>query len=219
MRTIHSFVRRAGRLTPGQARARTVLLPQYGVPDEGELHPAALFPGLNVAVLEIGFGNGASLLAQALAAPEVGFLGVEVHPPGVGQLLAGIAAQQLTNVRVVEGDVLSLLPTRLVPASWDGVQIFFPDPWPKMRHHKRRLIQPALLALLKRVLKPDGWVSLATDWADYGLHMQAVFAADPTWQPQATPPLGFPHRPGTKFERRGQRLGHAVLDLYYQRVK
>lgn len=216
MRTIQSFVRRAGRLTPGQARARQEGLPHYGLPETGALAPVVLLPLQTAWVLEIGFGNGESLLAQAQLAPEVGFFGIEVHPPGVGRLLAGVAAAQLRNVRVWEGDVVPLLHERLTPASLDGVQIFFPDPWHKLRHHKRRLIQPELLTLLKRVLRPGGWVAMATDWADYAVHMQAVFAADTQFAVLAHIPAPFPPRPETKFERRGRRLGHVMVDLCYR---
>lgn len=216
MRTIQSFVRRAGRLTPGQARARTQGLPQYGLPETAICCRETLFPLQQAWVMEIGFGNGESLLAQAQQAPEVGFLGVEVHPPGVGRLLAGITAASLNNVRVWEGDVVLLLQTRLPAAQLDGVQIFFPDPWHKLRHHKRRLIQPEFLALLKSALRPGGWVALATDWADYAVQMQAVFAADGQFTPLAQLPAPFPARPETKFERRGRHLGHGVVDLCYR---
>jgi tRNA (guanine-N7-)-methyltransferase len=164
--------------------------------------------------LEIGFGMGGSLAAMAAAEPERRFLGVEVHTPGVGALMAALEDQGLTNVRVLEGDVVQALDRLFQPRSLDRVQIFFPDPWPKKRHHKRRLIQPPFLEQLASLVRPGGHLWLATDWVPYAEAMGEALAQVPVWK--ALP--AAPARPETRFERRGLRKGHVVVDLFLERL-
>jgi len=217
---IRSFVRREGRLTPAQHHALTTYWPDYGLDSQGsvlDLHH--VFGRTAPRVLEIGFGDGAALLSMAQAQLEVDFIGIEVHRPGVGRLLRHLAEQRLTNVRVVCGDAVPFVQQRLAPASLDRINLFFPDPWPKKRHHKRRLIQPALVALLAERLKPDGLLHLATDWLPYAEWMLAVLTAEAKLINQTdnyadSPTAG---RPLTKFERRGLSLGYPVRDLLFRR--
>jgi tRNA (guanine-N7-)-methyltransferase len=221
-RPIRSYVLREGRMTPGQQRAFEQLWPRFGVAFDGRsaLDLAALFGNDRPVVLEIGFGNGEALAELAARHPETNYLGIEVHGPGVGHLLLALEQRQLDNVRVLRHDALEVLEHGLPPHSLAGVQLFFPDPWPKKKHHKRRIVQPALLDLLDRVLAPGGSFHAATDWQDYAEHMLAVLEADPRFENTAgtgryaARPAG---RPETKFERRGQRLGHGVWDLVYRR--
>lgn len=222
-RQVRSFVLREGRLTPGQDRAFRELWPRFGVDwQPGErLDLPHLFGNSHPVTLEIGFGNGESLAAMAAAAPERNFLGLEVHRPGVGHLLLALEQAGLDNVRVLRADAVALLEQGLPPASLDSVQLFFPDPWPKKRHHKRRIVQPAFIASVARVLVPGGCFHLATDWAPYADWMLERLEADSAhFENTAGPGRTCPrpaHRPETKFERRGQRLGHAVFDLIYRR--
>ncbi len=221
-RTIKSFVLRQGRLTPAQGRALERLLPRFGIPQgEGPLDLAALFGNPRPVTLEIGFGDGESLAAMAEAAPGLNFLGVEVHRPGLGHLLRRIEEKGLSNVRVAYGDAVELLARRIGPASLDRILLFFPDPWPKGRHHKRRLVQPAFADVLATRLRPEGIWHLATDWADYAAHMREVLEAHPAFEnvhgPGAFAPVRPAWRPETKFERRGLRLGHGVWDMVYRR--
>jgi tRNA (guanine-N7-)-methyltransferase len=223
-RTVRSYVRREGRITPGQQRAMDSLWPRYGVPLEtgaARLDPGSLFGNDRPVVLEIGFGNGDSLAAMAQAHPEWNYLGIEVHRPGVGRLLQTLDVQEITNVRVLERDAVEILRDALPAASLDRVQLFFPDPWPKKKHHKRRIVQPAFLDLLYRVLKPGGIFHAATDWEHYALHMLAVLDADARFANLAGRGSFSPRpadRPLTKFEDRGKRLGHGVWDLLYRRL-
>ncbi len=208
-------------MTPSQRRALERLWPRYGLPDSGPIDPAALFGPGRPVTLEIGFGNGESLAAMAAAAPEAGFLGIEVHRPGIGHLLLAIERAGLTNLRLLEGDAVTLLGQRLAPASLDRILVFFPDPWPKQRHHKRRLIQPPFARLLAERLRPGGLLHLATDWEDYARQMLAVLDAEPLLSNQAGRGRFSPRppdRPLTRFERRGQRLGHGTRDLLYRRL-
>jgi len=220
MNGLRSFVLRTGRATKAQERAMAVLLPHYGLPDQGVLDLDSCFGRSAPRYLEIGFGMGGALLAMAAAHPEQDYLGVEVHTPGVGCLLQGLEQQALTNVRVICSDAVGVLRDQLSAQSLDGIYIFFPDPWHKTRHHKRRLISPTFVQSLARVLKPEGLLHLATDWADYARHMLKVLEAEPAFiNPQgagvyAERPAA---RPLTKFEARGQRLGHGVWDLIYRR--
>ena len=226
-RAVQSFVLREGRLTAGQQRAFTTLWPRFGVEwrPGTRLDPAALFDPPRPVVLEIGFGNGESLAAQAQAAPERGFLGLEVHRPGVGHLLLTIERLGLTNLRVLRQDARALLrapPNGGLPdASLAGVQLFFPDPWPKKRHHKRRIVQPDFMQDVARVLVPGGFFHAATDWAPYAEHMLAVIEGEPALFENSAGAGRFAERPAgrplTKFERRGERLGHRVVDLVYRR--
>ncbi len=222
MRTIRSFVRREGRLTPGQQKALDELWPDFGLDDSGEeLDLQALFGRDAPRVLEIGFGNGASLADMAKAQPEQDFIGVEVHRPGVGQLLKSIQTESLTNVRVACTDAVELLKRRIRNQSLDRIQIYFPDPWHKKRHNKRRIIQPAFVNVLADKLKHGGYLHLATDWEDYAIQMLADVSGNERFHNTSLTGdyIERPaYRPLTKFEQRGHRLGHGVWDLLFKRV-
>ena len=221
-RPIRSFVTRAGRVTAAQQRALAELAPKYAVGAEaqGPLDLARLFARAAPCTLEIGFGNGENLVALAHAHPERNYLGVEVHRPGVGRLLLAVEERQLANVRVICQDAVEVLERRIAPASLAEILILFPDPWPKKRHHKRRLIQAPFVALLERALAPGGVLRLATDWQPYALEMLAALGAAPGLVNLAAGG-GFAPRPAermpTRFERRGVRLGHEVWDLAFSR--
>ena len=220
-RHVRSFVLRAGRLTQAQARALDVLWPLYGAEfSSTPLDLDAIFQRRAPRALEIGFGAGEALLAFAHEHREYDCLGIEVHPPGVGHLLLGVEREQLTNVRVIAHDAVEVLAQALPPQSIDLIHIFFPDPWPKKRHHKRRLIQPVFVRLLERALSVTGEVRLATDWEDYAMQMRAVFEDTATFENVHGAHAFAPRadvRPLTRFEVRGQRLGHGVWDLHYRR--
>lgn len=220
-RPLRSFVRREGRFTASQRRAIDQLLPRYGLPDgNGLLNLAQLFARQAPLTVEIGFGNGESLLAMALAQPEQNFIGIEVYRPGQGRLLSRVEEQGLDNVRVCGDDAVTLLETRFADASLDRVLIFFPDPWPKKRQQKRRLIQPPFTALLTRKLKPGGQLFLATDWQNYAEQMMTVLEATAGLVNVHGPGHYAPRlalRPLTRFEQRGQRLGHGVWDLHFRK--
>jgi tRNA (guanine-N7-)-methyltransferase len=222
MRKVRSFVRRPGRATPAQRRALTETLPRYGVADKGErLDLAALFARDARRVLDIGFGDGEALVTNALNNPAVDYLGVEVHEPGIGHLLLLLQHAGAANVRVVARDAADVLPQLVPDSSFDVVDLFFPDPWPKKRHHKRRLVQPPFVAEIARVLKPGGFLHVATDWADYARHTREVLAGSTQLAPVDVAELreeALAVRPPTKFERRGRRLGHDVADLFYRRT-
>jgi len=220
-RPIRSFVTRAGRITAAQQRALADLWPAYGSDfAAGTLDLPALFGRRAPCTLEIGFGNGENLVTLAAAHPERDYLGIEVHRPGVGRALLALAERGLTNVRVICHDAVEVLGSRIAPGSLDEVLILFPDPWPKKRHHKRRLIQPPFVALLARALAPGGTLHLATDWEPYAQEMLAVLGAAAGLENLA-PGSGFgprpPERLPTRFERRGVRLGHAVWDLTFRK--
>ena len=219
-RSIRSFVLRAGRMGTGQMRALEELGPRFLIPfDSGPLDLDAAFGREAPKVLEIGFGMGTATAAIAQAHPGNDYLGVEVHTPGVGALLKSIGVLGLNNLRIIQHDAVEVVEQMLPDTSLDGVHIFFPDPWHKKRHHKRRLIQPAFVALLARKLKPDGYLHLATDWADYAQQMLDVLNADPNLANTAQGYAPRPeYRPLTKFEQRGLRLGHGVWDLIYKRL-
>jgi tRNA (guanine-N7-)-methyltransferase len=219
-RHVRSFVRREGRITQSQQRALDNLLPRFGVPLEGLLDLDAVFGRQAPRTLEIGFGNGASLAKMASVAPEQDFLGIEVHRPGVGHLLLEIERYRLGNVRVICADAVEILEQHIAPASLDRVLLFFPDPWPKTRHHKRRILQPAFVALIHDRLKPGGVFHMATDWQPYAEQMLEVMEVAPGFRNSAGRGEYAPkpeYRPETKFERRGLRLGHGVWDLVYVR--
>lgn len=222
MRPIRSFVRREGRLTPGQQKALDELWPAFGIEDSDEpLDMTTLFGRNAPVVLEIGFGNGASLAEMAKNQPDHDFIGIEVHRPGVGQLLKSIETEALDNVRVAYTDAVAFLKTRIQDNSLDRIQIFFPDPWHKKRHHKRRIIQPAFVNVLADKLKAGGHLHLATDWQDYADQMLADISGNQRFL-NCGDESGFierpDYRPVTKFEQRGQRLGHGVWDLLFKRV-
>jgi len=220
-RAIRSFVTRAGRITEAQQRALTELWPRYGI----EYAPQPLdLPGLfgrqAPCTLEIGFGNGDNLLALARAHPQRDYLGVEVHRAGIGRLLLGLDLAGLGNARLLCHDAVEVLERQLPPASLDEILILFPDPWPKKRHHKRRLIQPVFADLVASRLRARGVLRLATDWEPYALQMHEVLEACPMLANLAAGG-GYVPRPAerapTRFERRGARLGHGVWDLAYAR--
>lgn len=219
-RPIRSFVKREGRLTVGQRRALDAGLPLFGLPPgAAPVDPVQLFGRAAPVHLEIGFGNGAALAAMATAHPENNYLGVEVHSPGVGALLQRVMAEALSNARVATTDVTEVL-VRLPPEALACVYIFFPDPWPKKRHHKRRLVQPDFVQALARVLQPGGLLCLATDWEDYARHMLEVLSDAPEFENTAGAAVYAARpaaRPLTRFETRGLRLGHTVRDLCFQR--
>ncbi|HEU0224573.1 MAG TPA: tRNA (guanosine(46)-N7)-methyltransferase TrmB [Steroidobacteraceae bacterium] len=215
-RAIRSFVLRAGRTTPAQRRALGELLPRWGIPFSPALPDFdAIFGRRARRVMEIGFGEGAQLLELAAGAAESDFIGVEVHPPGVGRCLLGIEARGLTNVRVIMHDAVEVLATQVAPASLDEVLLYFPDPWPKKRHHKRRIVQPAFVALVAGRLKPGGCFRLATDWEPYAEWMREVLDSEPRLERAVVDATG---RSETRFESRGRRLGHRVTDLSYRRM-
>ena len=214
---MRSFVLRAGRMGSGQQRALDELGPRYLLPYQAA--PAdwpAHFGRQAPRVLEIGFGMGQATAQIAAARPDLDFIGVEVHQPGVGALLREIGERQLGNLRLVQHDAVEVLTHMMVPDSLAGVHIYFPDPWHKKRHHKRRLIQPAFVDLLVSRLAPGGWLHCATDWEDYAQQMLQVLGDAPGLKNTAPGYAPKPElRPLTKFEARGLRLGHGVWDLYF----
>ena len=215
-RPIRSYVLRQGRTTPAQKRALDALSPKYAVPFKPELmSQEALFRRKAALVLEIGSGMGETTAAIAQARPDADFIAVEVHGPGVGSLLNKIDSLQLKNLRVIRHDAAEVLEKMIPDVSLVAIHLFFPDPWPKKRHQKRRLVQPEFAALVARKLAPGGWLHAATDWPEYADHMEAVFSGESLLE-KAT--AGFTARPGTKFEARGRRLGHAIRDLYWRRI-
>ncbi|HYM36611.1 MAG TPA: tRNA (guanosine(46)-N7)-methyltransferase TrmB [Steroidobacteraceae bacterium] len=224
-RRVRSFVLRGGRMTDGQERAWRELWPRYGIDFNGSvLDLDKQFGRCAPRMLEIGFGTGDALLAYAQQHPDRDCLGIEVHRPGVGHLMLKAHEAQLCNVRVICHDAVEVLAQSLLAHSLDAVHIFFPDPWHKKRHHKRRLIQTSFVDLLAKTLRSDGVVLLATDWENYAEQMRTVMDAHPAFTSVAPHdpmlPSGFTarfeHRPLTRFERRGQRLGHKVWDLGYR---
>ena len=221
-RSIRSFVRREGRMTPAQTRSLAHLWPRYGIPvGEAPLDWPTVFGRRAPVIIEIGFGNGEALAAVAAEHPENNYLGIEVHRPGAGSLLRLLEAGQLSNVRIMLADAKEVLDAQIPDASLTAVHLFFPDPWPKRRHHKRRLVQPDFAALTVRKLIPGGYFHLATDWQDYAEHMAAVLSRTPGLA-DVSGSVRFSalatSRRQTRFERRGRRLGHAVRDLVFQRA-
>ena len=219
-RAVRSFVLRAGRMGPGQARALDNLGPRYLLPfAAAPLDLDAVFGRHAPVVLEIGFGMGDATAQMAKAAPHTDFLGVEVHLPGVGALLKRIGELDLRNVRVIRHDAVDVLEQMIAPGSLAGIHLFFPDPWHKARHHKRRIVQPAFVRLLASRLAPGGYVHVATDWEPYAAQMLEVLGAEPMLRNSAGGYAPRPaHRPETKFERRGIGLGHGVRDLLFVRT-
>ena len=219
-REIRSFILREGRITPGQERALQQLWPHYGLETGYRIDPVTIFRRQAPLTLEIGFGNGESLASMAAREPATDFIGIEVHRPGVGYLLQELERQELDNVRIFNEDAVKVLRDSLPVCSLDRLLLFFPDPWHKKRHHKRRIVQPDFIELLASRLKPGGILHMATDWEDYAEHMLNVMnrSADfrncaAAGQYSAQPD----YRPVTKFERRGRKLGHGVRDLLFER--
>ena len=220
-RPVRSYVRRGGRVTRAQSRALEELWPRFGIPEQGAVDPQALFGRRAPCHLEIGFGMGDTLVSLARTHPERDYLGVEVHEAGIGRVLALAEREGLGNLRVARGDAVELLRGRIAEGALAAILVLFPDPWPKKRHHKRRLIQPGFVELAASRLADDGLLQLATDWTPYAEQMLEVveasgrfrnlagagrFAADPG------------ERPVTRFQRRGERLGHSIHDLAFRRL-
>ncbi|MFN3305237.1 MAG: tRNA (guanosine(46)-N7)-methyltransferase TrmB [Roseateles sp.] len=218
-RAIKSFVTRAGRMGTGQIKALAELGPKFVLPYKAErMDPAQVFGRQAPLVLEIGFGMGGATAEIAQTLPDHDFIGCEVHEPGVGALLKLIDEKQLTNIRIVQHDAVEVLRDMIGPELLAGVHIFFPDPWHKKRHHKRRLIQPAFVAQLVQHLAPGGYLHCATDWQPYAEQMLEVLSAEPQLLNTAAGYAEKPaYRPLTKFEARGIRLGHGVWDLVFRK--
>ena len=226
-RPIRSYVLRAGRITPAQERALSELWPRYGVDfQNSQLELSALFGRKAPVTLEIGFGNGEHLLRRASAEPERNFLGVEVHRPGIGHLLLAAGRVGLNNLRIIAHDAVEVLERQIAAGSLDEVQLLFPDPWPKKRHHKRRLVQPAFIDLVASRLARGGRLYIATDWQSYAeqmrLDLEACSALKNCSEPGASTPALADHTEAnhqpTRFERRGTRLGHQIHRLLYAHV-
>lgn len=219
-RPIRSFVLRQGRVSNAQQRAHAALLPKFGIPYAAELIDLDQVFGRSAPkVLEIGFGMGETTATLAAQHPEYDYLGIEVHTPGVGSLLKRIAEIDLANVRIIQHDAVEVLRDMIAPAAVDAVHVFFPDPWPKKRHHKRRLVQPEFIALLVERMKPGAYLHVATDWQEYAEQILDVLRREPrlanTAQDYAPRPA---YRPQTKFETRGLKLGHGVWDVIFRRI-
>ena len=221
-RPVRSYAIRSGRLTAGQRRAIELYWTDYVI--DFESRPLAMdriFPGEQSLIVEIGFGSGDSLLQMAREQPRINFLGIDVYKPGIGRLLQGIAQHELKNLRLIRHDAVEVFTHGFVDACIDRVLILFPDPWPRKRHHKRRLVQADFMSLVRRRLKPGGEVHLATDWPPYLEHMMEVMenlsgfgnrcGGEGFWEK--------PERPLTRFELRGRRLGHEVRDLLYGKIE
>jgi tRNA (guanine-N7-)-methyltransferase len=207
-RPIRSYVLRQGRTTPAQSRALATLYPKYGLRFPGGISSD------KPLVLEIGSGMGETTIEIAKAHPEVDFVAVEVHGPGVGSLLNRIEAEKLANLRLIRHDALEVLEHMVADGSLAAIHLFFPDPWPKKRHHKRRLVQPAFAALAARKLAPGGIFHAATDWPDYADWMSEVFSSEALLERAGK---GLAEKPITKFEARGKRLGHPIRELFFRR--
>jgi len=218
-RPIRSFVLRQGRVSNAQQRAHETLLPKYGIPyAPGLIDLDHVFGRRAPKILEIGFGMGETTAAIAALHPENDYLGIEVHTPGVGSLLKTIEEEGLTNVRIVQHDAVEVLCHMIGHGTFDGVHVFFPDPWPKKRHHKRRLLQPAFVALLVERMKRGAYLHVATDWQEYAEYVLAVLKNNPLLENTAMDYAPRPaYRPQTKFETRGLKLGHGVCDVIFKR--
>ena len=218
---MRTTVVRTGRLTAGQTRARREFWPRFGIDTaDTPLDLDAIFNRRAPTILEIGFGMGDTLVAMAAQRPDANFLGAELYPAGIGSTLRKLAAAELTNVRIVEQDAIEVLSQRLSPTSLTGVNIFFPDPWPKKRHHKRRLLQPSLLDLIAARLARGGLLHIATDWVPYADEMLQLLETHPRFRNLAAKGQFSPrpaHRPVTKYERRGASRGHEVRDLLFEK--
>ena len=221
-RTIRTFVRRSGRLTSAQQRALDELWPRWGLPfAERSLDAAELFGRRAPLVLEIGFGDGETLVEQAAANPDRDYLGIEVHEPGVGHCLLRIEQAGVANLRLIAHDALEVLSAQIADAAVSRLNLYFPDPWPKKRHHKRRMFNDAFLELAAAKIAAGGHLHIATDWENYALHIDEVIARSGSFRcaerrrHDGDAPL---ERPTTKFERRGLRRGHAIVDWKLERI-
>ena len=219
-RKIRSFVRREGRITPAQRHALEVLWPKYGLDADRPLEAEQVFGRKAPLALEIGFGNGAALALMAAADPATDFIGIEVHRPGIGRLLLELETQGIGNVRLYREDAVQVMQRCLPPACLDRVLLFFPDPWHKKRHHKRRILQPGFIEIVASLLRPEGILHMATDWEDYAVQMLEVTQRSASFRNcagtgnYASQP---DYRPVTRFEQRGLKLGHGVWDLLFER--
>ncbi|CAG9296019.1 tRNA (guanosine(46)-N7)-methyltransferase TrmB [Celerinatantimonas diazotrophica] len=222
-RQIRSFVKREGRLSHRQARALEEFLPVYGLTHQsGRFDLDAIFKRKAPRILEIGFGMGKSLVQMAKEHPECDYIGIEVHRPGVGACLADMQDMQLTNIRVIEHDAVEILKENIADSSLHKLQLFFPDPWHKKRHHKRRIVQPEFADLVRQKLEVGGVFHMATDWQNYAEHMLQVMSQAPGYKNLSDSADYVPRpdsRPLTKFENRGQKLGHGVWDLMFERTE
>ena len=221
IRTIHSFVKREGRLTTGQQLALDTQWPEFGVDYSAvPLNFSALFNRDAEVILEIGFGNGDSLWQMAQAQPEKNYFGIEVHRPGVGHLLRLVEQSECKNIRVSNRDAIDVLEHQIADNSIDRLQLFFPDPWHKKKHNKRRIVQDKFIKQVARILKPGGVFHLATDWEHYAKHMLRTLNSSDLFNNLSNDDTFVPkpeERPTTKFEKRGHRLGHGVWDLLFQK--
>jgi len=219
-RPIRSFVLRQGRVSNAQQRAYDALLPRFGIPHSAQpLDLDAMFGRVAPKFVEIGFGMGETTATVAAQHRENDYLGIEVHTPGVGSLLKAIAERDLTNVRIIQHDAVEVLSEMIPPPTLSGVHIFFPDPWPKKRHHKRRLLQPAFVSLIAERLAAGAYLHAATDWREYAEFILDVLRAEPRLANIAKDYSPRPdYRPLTKFEARGLKLGHGVWDIIFRRV-
>jgi tRNA (guanine-N7-)-methyltransferase len=218
-RPIRSFVLRQGRVSNAQRRAHNTLLPRFGIPYSLQtIDLDSVFGRRAPKILEIGFGMGETTAAVAAQHPENDYLGIEVHTPGVGSLLKTLEERDLTNVRIIQHDAVDVLRDMFASGTFEGVHIFFPDPWPKKRHHKRRLLQPEFVALLASRMKCGAYLHVATDWQEYGEQILAVLQSEPQFANTAHDYAPRPdYRPQTKFESRGLKLGHGVWDIIFRR--
>ena len=224
MRTIQSFVRRSGRLSKAQKVGLNELWPNYGIElvDAQILDFRALFNTDQDVVLEVGFGNGDSLLAMAIDQPQTNFLGIEVYEAGIGRLINEANKHQLNNLKIIKNDAVEVLKHHIKDDSLSAFQLFFPDPWHKKKHHKRRILQTSLLDMLTDKLKTHGIIHIATDWENYAEHIMDTMEAHPHFKNTLGDHIYSPrpaHRPLTKFENRGQRLGHGVWDILFTNTK
>ena len=221
-RRIRSFVKREGRLTVGQERALALLFPLYGLAlEDRKLNLEDVFGRSAPVIFEIGFGNGSSLAEMAANNPQQNYIGVEVHRPGVGNLLLQIEERKLSNLRVINDDAVDVLKQMIPDESLDAVYLFFADPWHKKRHHKRRIVQKYFVQLLRKKLKSGGVFHIATDWENYAQHMMTIMSEAEGFENVAGKNQYIPkpgYRPLTKFEQRGQRLGHGVWDLLFKKT-
>ena len=222
-RPILSFVTRQGRSSLAQKLAVGTHWEKYGLDAPNETNPfdfSKIFNSNVAPILEIGFGMGHSLLQQAIASPNQPFIGIEVHQPGIGKLLNGIAKHDLKNLRIFRGNAIEILHQAIPDNSLKGLQLFFPDPWPKTRHHKRRLVQTDFVNLVAQKLQLGGLLHMATDWADYANHIKSVLTDHPLYQALTQNELEILvlKRPKTKFENRGLQLGHSISDLAYVKL-
>ncbi len=219
-RSVRSYALRGGRLTTAQRRALDQLWPRFGLAPDRPLDWAQTYLRIAPRIVEVGFGNGDALLALAEKHPDWDFLGIEVYPPGIGRLLTRVLARNLSNIRVMRADAVEVFDRCLVEDSLDEVLIWFPDPWPKTRHHKRRLVQPQFVDLVTQRLKSGGRLHLATDWEAYAEQMLGVLEAQGQLENLAGPgrfSQNQGERPVTRFQERGEALGHRVWDLFFER--